>query len=63
MIRCYSDQNRIKVAHVIVGDPKGRTDKISIKHHPSTKQFGEDYTVNKLYLVDREMKKVFNEDR
>ena len=48
---------------MIVGDPKGRTDKISIKHHPSTKQFGEDYTVNKLYLVDREMKKVFNEDR
>ena len=41
-------------------DQKDRIDKRSIKHSPSTMQGGEDYMVNKLYLVDQEM---FNEDR
>ena len=45
------------------GDQKGGTDKRSIKYRPSTMQGGEDYTVNKLYLADQEMKKLFNEDR
>ena len=44
-------------------DQKGRIDKRSIKHPPSTMQVGEDYTVNKLYLAAREMKKLFKEDR
>ena len=42
---------------------EGRGDKISIKYGPSTLQGGEDYTmVNKLYLADREMDKLFNEE-
>ena len=40
----------------------GGSDKRSIKHCPSTMQGREDYTVNKLYLADQEMKKLFNED-
>ena len=40
-----------------------RTDKRSIKHRLSTMQGREDYTVNKLYVVNWEMKKLFNEDR
>ena len=44
-------------------DQKGRTNKRSMKHQPSTMQGGEDYTVNALYLAEREMKKLFNEDR
>ena len=41
----------------------GRVDKRSVKYRPSTLQGGEDYTVNKLYLADREMDKLFNVDR
>ena len=48
---------------IVEVDLKGRTDKSTIKHSPSTIQGGEDYTVNKLYLAYREMKKLFNEDR
>ena len=42
---------------------EGRVDKRSMKYRPSTLQGGEDYTVNKLYLGNRKMKKLFNEDR
>ena len=42
----------------------GRIDKSSMKYRPSTLQGGEDYpTVSKLCLADREMDKLFNEDR
>ena len=40
-----------------------RVDKRSMKYCPSTLQCGEDYMVNKLYLVEREMDTLFNEDR
>ena len=40
-----------------------RVEKRSMKYCPSTLQGGEDYTVNKLYLAEREMDKLFNEDR
>ena len=43
-------------------DQKGRIDKRSIKHRPSTMQGREDYLVNKLYLAVQEMKKLFNEE-
>ena len=45
------------------GDQKGRPDKRFINHSPSTMQGGEDYTINKLYLANWEMKKLFNEER
>ena len=38
-------------------------DKRSMKYRPSTLQGREDYMVNNLYLADREMDKMFNEDR
>ena len=39
-------------------------DKRSIKYRPSTLEGGEDYTtVSKLYLADREIDKLLNEDR
>ena len=42
----------------------GRIDKRSMKYRPSTLYGGEDYPiVSKLYLADREMGKLFNEDR
>ena len=44
-------------------EQEGRVDKRSMKHRQSTLQGGEDYTVNKLYLADREMDKLVNEDR
>ena len=44
-------------------EQEGRVDKRSMKHRPSTLLGGEDYTVNKLYLPDREMDKLFNADR
>ena len=44
-------------------EQKGRIDKESIKHRPSTMQGREDYTVNKLYQVAQEMKKLFDKDR
>ena len=38
-------------------------DKRSMKYRPSILQGGEDYPmVSKLYLADREMEKLFNED-
>ena len=41
----------------------GRIDKISLKYRPSTLHGREDYpTVSKLYLADREMDKLFNEE-
>ena len=50
-------------AHACRVVQKGRIDKGSMKHRPSTMQGGEDYMVNKLYLADQEMDKLFNEDR
>ena len=41
----------------------GRVDKRSMKYRPSTLQGREDYMANNLYLADREMDKMFNEDR
>ena len=42
----------------------GRIDKRSMKYRPSTLQGGEDYPkVSKLYIADREMDKLFDEDR
>ena len=43
-------------------EQEGRVDKKFMKHCPSTLQGGEDYTINKLYLVGREMDKLFDED-
>ena len=41
-----------------------RITKRSMNYHPSTLQGGEDYpTVNKLYLANREMDKLFKGDR
>ena len=44
-------------------DQEGGMDNRFLKHCPSTMQVGEDYTVNNLYLADRELKNLFNEDR
>ena len=41
----------------------GVTDKKSMKYGPPDIQGGEDYMVNRLYLANQEMKKLFNEDR
>ena len=41
---------------------EGRVDKRSMKYRPSTLQGGADYTVNKLYLAERGMDKLFNGD-
>ena len=52
------------VAYVnCIGDRKGGTDRKSMKYRPPAFQGGEDYMVNWLYIVDQEMKKLFNEDR
>ena len=45
------------------GDKKGGTDKRSMKYCLPAIQGGEDYMVNRLYLVNQEMKKLFNADR
>ena len=46
-----------------VGDRNSMTDKRSMKYCPPAIQGGDDYMVNRLYIADREMKKLFNEDR
>ena len=41
-----------------------RVDKRSLKNHPSTWQGGEDYQmVSKLYLAEKEMNRLFNDDK
>ena len=43
---------------------EGRVDKKSMKNRPSTWQGGEDYlAVSKLYLTEREMDRLFHDDR
>ena len=46
-----------------VGDQKGGADKRSIKYRPPAIQGGKDYIVKRLDQVDREMKRMFGEDR
>ena len=54
----------VDVAHgKCVGDQKGGTDKRSIKHRPPAIQGGEDYMVNRLDNADREIERMFSEDK
>ena len=46
-----------------VGDQKGGTVKRSFKYRPRAIQGGEDYTVNRLDQVDREMERIFGQDK
>ena len=58
MLRCICS---VCVAKAWLGE---RGDKRSMKNRPSTWQGGEDYqAVNKLYLAEKEMDRLFNDDR
>ena len=46
-----------------VGDKKGGTDNRSIKYPPPAIQGGENYICNRLDQVDREMKRMYGEER